>query len=909
MKILIKTRAFLLLVVLIGTLIFSCSVSIASEVPNDQSICADLVLLFARGSSQNQSSQFLNFPFGGDFKEIEQESGRFFETFKAQLDSSYPNVKYKAHSVHDFPGLYNHDGYKAVSIFKSGMPWLSPNALNAEFSWFSGDYRESVANGADEVAGFVKHQKALCADQRIIMGGYSQGAHVIGEALFKLTEQERENISGVALFGDPKFYADNKPWKRGTASDKDRGLADARIPYLPEDMERKAVSWCFKDDFICAGASGIRKNAANGHIRYAEYGVQQAAIELVQKAAPELYALERWRNGTDPGERPKPPAPHTSITQPRDFMFLVNYSGGVNDMLSTLRGATSQVMPDFVSKARYGVADFSELDGSPHYIPRINIRQNLQWLDPNATALHRTFINRLSWGTWSGGGADLADPHIMAIERLSTYSGWNPEAIKHLVLISERPMKETYTYNICNSSIRTSIGHTTYPCLTDPAQDTHTVNIHSDICDTAWQVITQVECTLGLKTPGSTYEITRTTRDALTIAQANGIAVTIVVPHRLTHPQSDFNKDATLAQLENFAKSTGGLFIEYDVFNTASYSDMMHRVLNHRPKQLLLTHQDVLTEPLNTKPTRHVLGKTSVPITFDVSQSPDIYDVYKWDYNGDGRWDETTNSPVSEHVFADPSTDGFVRVSGFAMESSDQPEASLTLPLTVEAYDGPLLAQFNSLPLPENIKARKSTDGTIRITWENARPDTIFMIADPASGTPLYSVPAEAGEFTFQPEDSGYAVLEVWLLGEAAASPRQSIAVEEEQPGTNPSGENDKTGLGESSPWSQHLQSSSSNSATQSAQNGTGEVSAESSTVLVASTSVPEPRALQQDSQLNTASPSKVLAVTSDTDFGGDTRSTNRPSYLYTLMVTIAGLVLLTSVLLAKKLYAYRHVQ
>ena len=240
------------------------------------------------------------------------------------------------------------------------------------------------------------------------------------------------------------------------------------------------------------------------------------------------------------------------------------------------------------------MADFTEFSYSyqPIYTPQLNILQSFKVYSSEPNNLAWNFVRKLSFGGSSGGGADTPDPHILAVEKVSMLPGWDASATKHVVLITDRPMKETITYNICDFSVRTGFGiKQANVCLNAPSVEELPTKYRSELCDSVWDAITSDICKQEFKTPTATRNITRTIQDAIGISTANKIAVSIVVPHPIVQPA---DKELTEKQLEYFAKATGGLFIKYNSFNTASYSDMMWQVLNHQPKHLELAYKDAL---------------------------------------------------------------------------------------------------------------------------------------------------------------------------------------------------------------------------------------------------------------------------------------------------------------------------
>jgi hypothetical protein len=146
-------------------------------------------------------------------------------------------------------------------------------------------YGPSVDTGTDELVAHINERASRndlnCRKEAVIIGGYSQGADVIGWALQRstgtpddpaFTPQARELITYAALYGDPKLDAgtidgrliNQKPWwVRGnnpgieyTSPPRLReGILSERNPYVPSDMYGRFGSWCDVSDGICGAYS------------------------------------------------------------------------------------------------------------------------------------------------------------------------------------------------------------------------------------------------------------------------------------------------------------------------------------------------------------------------------------------------------------------------------------------------------------------------------------------------------------------------------------------------------------------------------------------------------------------------------------------------------------------------------
>jgi len=141
--------------------------------------------------------------------------------------------------------------------------------------WLPGNpYDNSVEEGRQELAAYLTDRAAQCPNEVFVLGGYSQGAHVIGEGLWGLDRAVRDRVAYVALFGDPMLDTGNRapfpfgslsfpaacafgpePWVRGSAPCWiSGGQLGSRIPYVPDDMVNRVGSWCRAFDGVCDGS-------------------------------------------------------------------------------------------------------------------------------------------------------------------------------------------------------------------------------------------------------------------------------------------------------------------------------------------------------------------------------------------------------------------------------------------------------------------------------------------------------------------------------------------------------------------------------------------------------------------------------------------------------------------------------
>lgn len=768
----------------------------AEPVDNNNENCFDIIIVFARGSSENKDNLFSNNPFNPDFQDYEATTYSYFQNFKSELDRDYPNVTYKAHSLHNFD-KYNPNGYKAVPAFS--FPF--GNIFNAEVSWYPGDYRQSVKDGAEELAGFVQDQTIRCPDQMIVLGGYSQGAHVVGDSLTLLSESGRQNIEWVSLFGDPEFIAGSNggifdgtpvpyPWKRGTVGDGEAGQLEPRYPYVPPDLTNKTTSWCFKSDIMCAGLSQLRRNTAGAHKSYATAAVPRDIIEVVQRLSPKLNQIEQAKNGFYKGDAAELFVEYKPTISPIKLLLLVNVSSGIDDVLGILRIGTPRVMQSVKINyplASYAVSDFSEAKSGEVFIPRVNhLQRFLEYNERPINTFNSTLVSRLSYGGLSGGGADLKDPHILALERALMRPGWENTKRKHILLLTDRPLKTTYEYNICNSAISNNLMGIGSPnCMSKEDITSYPASFYSLLCDKIYTALTAKSCKINIDEETPTHNIERTLDDAIQLAQTKKIAVSVVIPHTFQQPAPHTAEeiDKMKKELEYLAKATGGLYLEYNKpeFKYAEYTNMMLRVLNHMPKNIALAYKDAwdilndvnsgAIEDADKYNQGSVIAKVGVSTVFSVSGNVLGASSYQWDFNGDNTADKTTSSPNTEHTFSSTSTNTFVSVT--ALDNNQEFVAKTSQPLTVVPPPNDFFIPKTPVDMPTILV--EYVDNKIVIFWEPSDQDAAMVIGDPVTGAPLKSVPFSFGEITFDiPEDFGDTLL-VWAMDLNGESERTEL--------------------------------------------------------------------------------------------------------------------------------------
>ncbi|HET9411266.1 MAG TPA: cutinase family protein, partial [Candidatus Saccharimonadales bacterium] len=318
--------------------------------PGDGPACQAVLSIFARGS---QDETKWNPPENAEF-----ERG---------LQSNLPNLSYLNLELGD---LNNNDrldnnGYPALK----GWGWAFPG------------YAASVNVGAVELTNFLSARN--CPHEAIVLGGYSQGADVIGLALeWGLPAAVKDRIAYVALYGDPRFYngslmncfaPSRYPWVMqgdGCMRWGPYSAPPSRIPYLPSDFVYKTGSWCADGDEVCRGnLVGGALNLGTHETAYKQRWIGESIglIALMARAKHNMLAGNQTWSAPNLHRGPVPDAMIVQSTEGhlyvaaggRLFWFDKNNAG----MLAAFRNQMQQ---------RYGSTAYPVMDAADVHAVEVN---------------------------------------------------------------------------------------------------------------------------------------------------------------------------------------------------------------------------------------------------------------------------------------------------------------------------------------------------------------------------------------------------------------------------------------------------------------------------------------------------------------------------------------------------------
>jgi hypothetical protein len=127
-------------------------------------------------------------------------------------------------------------------------------------------YPPSVAAGTKALTTELTNEAKNCPNTKIVMMGYSQGAHVIGDVLAgtgreagftqsaAISSAISDKVKAVILMGDPR-YLPGKSFNAGTS--KTKGLFPRGNDALLDPLAARIQSYCDTGDTFCASGNSV----------------------------------------------------------------------------------------------------------------------------------------------------------------------------------------------------------------------------------------------------------------------------------------------------------------------------------------------------------------------------------------------------------------------------------------------------------------------------------------------------------------------------------------------------------------------------------------------------------------------------------------------------------------------------
>ena len=236
----------------------------------DTNECSDVLYLFARGSGQTTPSD----PDAGDLDDPEFYEQSIGLSYKTNLTRALPEeIQLRSESL-NYPAFGDSNFKLAWADFDIGLK--------------NGNYWTSKQRGSEMLANRITDEVVSCPHQQVVLAGYSQGAHVVGDTLDNLTQLQARNVTFGSLFGDPRFNPDSFAAK-GTFEKKlfgrSGGVLERREEFA-DIYKNRLESWCLHDDGFCENrVSAIIDTNKSTHGKYADEGwVKSSAVRAAKQA-------------------------------------------------------------------------------------------------------------------------------------------------------------------------------------------------------------------------------------------------------------------------------------------------------------------------------------------------------------------------------------------------------------------------------------------------------------------------------------------------------------------------------------------------------------------------------------------------------------------------------------------------
>ena len=603
----IKQKALIYVVSLVTIIasVFVFDARVMAKKVDDK--CTLVTAIFARGSGQ-----------GFNAKES--------LTFRTQLESRVDKKQLNFYELGS--ESYGGNQYPAVDV---SNVW-NGNAIGAKISGGMGNtYGKSVKEGVAELRTYLDIRHRKCPNEFFILGGVSQGAQVVGQALPSISSGVKNKIVFNMLFGDPKLYLPEgegifppacrneklSAYRREiTNCHVDNGALGARKPFLPSEDNSKTGLWCLANDYVCGSSKFVWD--VEGHGKYANNN--GPIDDGVREAANRLKNAAKLASQNDPGINDKPLNNNMGTTG-TDVVFVLDTTGSmmsyIDQMKTFIRNYSSKIKE---INGRVGLVVYR--DAGDEYTAK-----KLSDLQTDTADL----LNKLESVSADGGG-DGPEAALHASMVAMNEMKWQKGATKAIVLLTDAGYHEP-----------DKVDGSTLAAVAKRSLEIDPVNIYP------------------------------------------------VVGDYLKNSYADIAK-----------QTSGQVIASGDENDVVAALDKALTKIKNRPNAKLKIGE--------------YYAEVGQKITFDASDSYVVdgsITKYEWDFDGDGKIDQTTTSPVTSHVYNEK-FDGIMQVRMSASNDTvSNISASVKVGIKPNLPVGPGAPQVLA-----KIIERNGNKATIRLNWQ-----------------------------------------------------------------------------------------------------------------------------------------------------------------------------------------------
>jgi hypothetical protein len=243
--------------------------------------------------------------------------------------------------------------YPADPVAELTLGWLGWNSYYR--SYIDGLYG---GNGYPGLIGTVKAEFKHCPNEKLVLGGYSQGAWVVHDAVIALEKDDPDSVAinrigGIVLVADPERLPDNVV-DVGSADPNASGILTFMGGYAavslgsdPADLLGVTRSLCNAKDFVCA-PSTVQVQLANSGVGLLSGELSQATYTAI------LTAFE-----LDSGDISAALSVHESTSPPSPGEYACDWPQGGGICASLISDAGSDIAQRLLLFAKPSTSQFS----------------------------------------------------------------------------------------------------------------------------------------------------------------------------------------------------------------------------------------------------------------------------------------------------------------------------------------------------------------------------------------------------------------------------------------------------------------------------------------------------------------------------------------------------------------------
>lgn len=282
-------------------------------------------------------------------------------------------------------------------------------------------YQSSKSGGVRNLDAYLDSQVS-CPTERWVLLGFSQGAHVIGDALSAadgtLDAAQQAKVAAVVLLADPRFNP-QESFVAGTYNIARYGLAGKRPKGDLTRAVGKIKSWCDSDDLVCQGVGTDNAKSVHSGTRYVS-----AHKDAITSFLRGKLAWSSSSGGTPSG-----------YTGPIDVAFAIDTTGSMGDDIARVSSAAISLFNKLKASganARVGLVDYKDTNQGDPYGARLDLP-----FTSDATA----FANAIGALSVSGGG-DYPEAVLSGVQTAIDALSWRPGAKKVIIALGDAPGKD-----------------------------------------------------------------------------------------------------------------------------------------------------------------------------------------------------------------------------------------------------------------------------------------------------------------------------------------------------------------------------------------------------------------------------------------------------------------------------------